>query len=121
MIPFDFEKAYQQSYDNTIEYFVQALEKNEPYETDGFDNLQTLKLVDDAYRLAGLPAEHKEETWLQLLLDTHTPFPYMFVLSDGNFIAYRMKGEYHFLKIFHVLPKLKDGAFSVGAIQTVGP
>jgi hypothetical protein len=44
------------------EHCVQALEKNEPFETDGFDNLQILKLVDDAYRLAGLPAEHKGET-----------------------------------------------------------
>jgi phosphoglycerate dehydrogenase-like enzyme len=33
----------------------------DPFETDGFDHLQTVKLVDDAIRLAGLPAEHKEE------------------------------------------------------------
>ena len=52
-IRFDFEKAYQQSYDNAIAHFVQGLAQDAPFETDGFDNLQTLKLVEDAYRLAG--------------------------------------------------------------------
>jgi predicted dehydrogenase len=55
-IKVDFERSYQQSYDNAIEHFVQALEQNAPFETDGTDNLQTLKLVEDAYRLAGLPS-----------------------------------------------------------------
>ena len=57
-IRFDFEKAYQQSYDNAIEHFVQALEQNAAFETDGVDNLRTLKLVEDAYRLAALPTEY---------------------------------------------------------------
>ena len=57
-IRFDFEKAYQQSYDNAIGHFVQALEQNAPFETDGSDNLQTLKLVEEAYRLAGLSTEY---------------------------------------------------------------
>ncbi len=55
-IQFDTEKIYQQSYDNAIAHFVQALTQNALMETNGFDNLQTLKLVEDAYRLAGLTA-----------------------------------------------------------------
>jgi predicted dehydrogenase len=55
-IRFDFEKAYQQSYDNAIAHFVGALEQDTPFETGGDDNLQTLMLVEEAYRLAGLPA-----------------------------------------------------------------
>ena len=51
-IQFNFERSYQQSYDNAIGHFVQALEQNTPFETDGNDNLRTLKLVEDAYRLA---------------------------------------------------------------------
>ena len=55
-IRYDFEESYQKSYDNTIGHFVQSLEQNTPFETGGFDNLQTLKLVEDACRLAGLPS-----------------------------------------------------------------
>ena len=49
------------SYDNAIGHFVQALEQKTPFETDGLDNLQNLKLVDDAYCLAGLPTEFEQE------------------------------------------------------------
>ena len=51
---FDFAQAYQQSYDNAIAHFVQALENGTPFETDAADNLQTLRLVEDAYRRAGI-------------------------------------------------------------------
>jgi predicted dehydrogenase len=50
---FDLEQAYQASYDNAVAHFVSALETGTPFETDRLDNLETLRLVDDAYRLAG--------------------------------------------------------------------
>jgi predicted dehydrogenase len=53
IVEFDFAKAYQQSYDNAIAHFVQALQNETPFETGAADNLQTLKLVDDAYKQAG--------------------------------------------------------------------
>jgi predicted dehydrogenase len=52
-LEFDIERAYQQSYDNAVAHFVQALEDRTPFETDAADNLQTLRLVEDAYRLGG--------------------------------------------------------------------
>lgn len=52
-ISFDLEQAYQKSYDNAIAHFVQAREQGSPFETDRLDNLQTLQLVEDAYRKAG--------------------------------------------------------------------
>ena len=52
-VSFNLEQAYQQSYDNAITHFTQALEQDTPFETDRLDNLQTLKLVEDAYRKAG--------------------------------------------------------------------
>lgn len=52
-ITLDLAQAYQQSYDNAIAHFVKALEQGTPFETDRIDNLQTLQLVEDAYRMAG--------------------------------------------------------------------
>jgi len=52
-LEFDIERAYQQSYDNAVAHFVKALEDKTPFETDAADNLQTLRLVEDAYRLCG--------------------------------------------------------------------
>ncbi|MBW2430664.1 MAG: Gfo/Idh/MocA family oxidoreductase [Deltaproteobacteria bacterium] len=52
-ISLNLEQAYQQSYDHAIAHFVQALELGKPFETDRLDNLQTLQLVEDAYRKAG--------------------------------------------------------------------
>ena len=49
---FNFEEAYQASYDNAIAHFVEALRGGKPFETDRLDNLNTLRLVDEAYRLA---------------------------------------------------------------------
>ncbi|MEJ2164949.1 MAG: Gfo/Idh/MocA family oxidoreductase [Desulfobacterales bacterium] len=52
-IAFDFEQAYQQSYDNAIAHFVQSLQNGTPFETGPADNLQTLRLVEEAYRKSG--------------------------------------------------------------------
>jgi len=52
-LSFNLENAYQQSYDNAIAHFVAALEQGTAFETDRLDNLQTLQLVEDAYRKAG--------------------------------------------------------------------
>jgi predicted dehydrogenase len=51
-IHFNFEEAYQNSYNNAIAHFVEALRSGQPFETDRLDNLRTLRLVDEAYRLA---------------------------------------------------------------------
>jgi predicted dehydrogenase len=51
-IHFNFEEAYQSSYNNAIAHFVEALRTSQPFETDCLDNLKTLKLVDEAYRFA---------------------------------------------------------------------
>ena len=48
------EEAYQTSYNNAIAHFDEALRTGQPFETDRLDNLKTLRLVDDAYRLAGI-------------------------------------------------------------------
>jgi predicted dehydrogenase len=53
-IRIDLEGAYQASYDHAIAHFVEALRGGQPFETDRLDNLKTLRLVDDAYRLAGI-------------------------------------------------------------------
>ena len=55
-IEFDFAQAYQQSYDNAIAHFVQAFQDRTPFETGPEDNLQTLRLVEEAYRLSGFSA-----------------------------------------------------------------
>ncbi len=52
-IRYDFERMVQESYDNAIAHFVECLEGGKPFETDRIDNLNTLRLVADAYRLAG--------------------------------------------------------------------
>jgi len=54
IVAFDFEQAYQQSYDNAIAHFVQSLENGSSFETDAADNLQTLRLVEEAYRRSGI-------------------------------------------------------------------
>ncbi|MCK7470177.1 MAG: hypothetical protein MZU95_04760 [Desulfomicrobium escambiense] len=52
-IRYDFERMVQESYDNAIAHFVDCPEGGKPFETDRIDNLNTLRLVADAYRLAG--------------------------------------------------------------------
>ena len=52
ILDINLEQAYQQSYDNAIAHFVKALQQDTPFETDRLDNLQTLQLVEEAYRKA---------------------------------------------------------------------
>jgi predicted dehydrogenase len=47
---------YQGSYNRTIAHFVQSLRDNMPFETAPQDNLETLRLVEDCYRLSGWEA-----------------------------------------------------------------
>jgi predicted dehydrogenase len=51
-VSLNLEQAYQKSYDSAIAHFVQALQDGTPFETDGLDNLHTLRLVEVAYRKA---------------------------------------------------------------------
>jgi len=53
---YDLAVEYQGSYDRTIAHFVSALRDNTPFETAPPDNLQTLRLVEDCYRLSGWEA-----------------------------------------------------------------
>jgi predicted dehydrogenase len=53
-IQYDRERGYQASFDGVIAHFVDCLETGAPFETGPADNLETLRLVDDAYRAAGL-------------------------------------------------------------------
>jgi predicted dehydrogenase len=48
------DEAYQASYDNAVAHFAESLRTGQPFETDRLDNLKTLRLVNDAYRLAGI-------------------------------------------------------------------
>ena len=47
---------YQGSYNRTIAHFVKSLRDNTPFETAPQDNLETLRLVEDCYRLSGWEA-----------------------------------------------------------------
>jgi predicted dehydrogenase len=53
------EVAYQASFDACIAHFVDRLRDGGPFETDPIDNLQTLRLVEDAYEKANtMPLDH---------------------------------------------------------------
>ena len=56
---YDKDRGYQGSFDGVIAHFVDCLESGAPFETDATENLATLRLVEDAYRAAGLPGPHK--------------------------------------------------------------
>jgi predicted dehydrogenase len=49
---YDLASEYQGSYNRTIAHFVNALRDNKPFETAPQDNLETLRLVEDCYRLS---------------------------------------------------------------------
>jgi len=49
---YDLAAEYQGSYNRTIAHFVQALRDNTPFETAPEDNIETLRLVEDCYRLS---------------------------------------------------------------------
>jgi D-apiose dehydrogenase len=53
---YDLAVEYQGSYNRTIAHFVQSLADNAPFETAPEDNLETLRLVEDCYRLSGWEA-----------------------------------------------------------------
>jgi D-apiose dehydrogenase len=50
---YDLPTEYQGSYNRTIAHFVQSLRDGTPFETAPEDNLETLRLVEDCYRLSG--------------------------------------------------------------------
>jgi predicted dehydrogenase len=51
-IAVDYKAAYQACFDAGIAHFIERLLSGLPFETGPDDNLQTLKLVEDAYALA---------------------------------------------------------------------
>jgi len=53
---YDLAVEYQGSYNRTIAHFVQSLRDNTPFETAPEDNIETLRLVEDCYRLSGWEA-----------------------------------------------------------------
>lgn len=56
-VSYDPEQTYMGSYAATIAHFVACLESGAPFETAPEDNLQTLRLVEDCYRLSGFEAQ----------------------------------------------------------------
>jgi len=53
---YDRDAGYQASFDGVIAHFVDCIESGAPFETGPADNLETLRLVEDAYRASGLRA-----------------------------------------------------------------
>ena len=52
-ITFDPGASYQAAYDGAIAHFVSALTRGQGFETSAVDNLETLRLVEAAYRISG--------------------------------------------------------------------
>jgi len=52
-VAYDRDEIYQASFDAVIRHFVKCLESGAAFETAPEDNLETLRLVEDTYRLAG--------------------------------------------------------------------
>lgn len=50
---FDPTASYQAAYDGAIAHFVSALTRGQAFETSAVDNLETLRLVEAAYRVSG--------------------------------------------------------------------
>lgn len=50
---FDPGASYQAAYDDAIGHFVAGLTRGAPFETSAVDNLETLRLVEAAYRMSG--------------------------------------------------------------------
>ncbi len=53
---YDLGEAYQGSYNATLVHFIDALASGAPFETAPADNLETLRLVEECYRLSGWEA-----------------------------------------------------------------
>ncbi len=49
---YDRDRGYQASFDGVIAHFVDCLESGAPFETDAVENLETLRIVEHAYRSA---------------------------------------------------------------------
>jgi predicted dehydrogenase len=56
---YDRDRGYQASFDAVIAHFVDRLETGAPFETGPNDNLETLRLVEDAYEAAALRFGHR--------------------------------------------------------------
>ncbi len=52
-IGYDFDAGYQGSFDGAIRHFVDCLSSGERFETDAIDNIETLRLVENAYAATG--------------------------------------------------------------------
>jgi predicted dehydrogenase len=52
-VSFDPGVSYQAAYDGAIAHFVSALTHGQGFETSAVDNLETLRLVEAAYRVSG--------------------------------------------------------------------
>lgn len=50
---FDMKADYQACFDNAARHFIDCLWDGTPFESDATDNLETLRLVEDAYIAAG--------------------------------------------------------------------
>ena len=57
---YDKDAGYQASFDGVIAHFVDCLETGAPFETNPADNLETLRLVEDAYTAAGVHRSRAE-------------------------------------------------------------
>jgi predicted dehydrogenase len=53
-VPVDYAAAYQVCFDAAIAHFVERVRTGEPFETAPSDNLETLRLVEDAYAAAAV-------------------------------------------------------------------
>jgi D-apiose dehydrogenase len=56
MLAFDVNQLNQASFDACIAHFVDSLQREREFETEPRDNLETLRIVEDAYRLSGFVA-----------------------------------------------------------------
>jgi predicted dehydrogenase len=52
-ITYDYDAIYQAAFNGCIRHFVECLASGAPFETAPADNLETLRLVEDTYRLSG--------------------------------------------------------------------
>lgn len=61
-ISFDQATVYQGAYTATLAHFLRSLRESTPFETSPEDNLETLRLVEDCYRLSGWESAGKSRT-----------------------------------------------------------
>lgn len=54
---YDEDAVRQGCFNRSIQHFVDCLRSGEPFWTDAADQVATLKLVEDAYRLGGQPRQ----------------------------------------------------------------